>query len=57
MLGLIRLFLGSLEGPQWELRHVLTRQNAALLAGIEKEIEGVTLLSMRQSAPQSPLNP
>jgi hypothetical protein len=32
-------------------------QNARLQAGIEKETEGVTLVSTRHSAPQFPLHP
>jgi hypothetical protein len=32
-------------------------QNAGLRAGIEKETEGLTLVSTRHSAPQFPLHP
>jgi hypothetical protein len=44
-----RLGFANLESP--------SGQNARLPAGIEKETEGVTLVSTRHSAPQFPLHP
>ena len=44
-----RLGFSNLESP--------SGQNAPLPAGIEKETEGVTLVSTRHSAPQLPLHP
>jgi len=39
------------------VRAASSGQNSRLRAGIEKETEGVTLVSMRHSAPQFPLHP
>jgi hypothetical protein len=49
---------GRREDPETEaVRAASSGQNSRLRAGIERETEGVTLVSMRHSAPQFPLHP
>jgi hypothetical protein len=52
-----RLIAKKRDLKQAATQQLLTGQNARLRGGIQKETEGVTLVSTRHSAPQFPLRP